>query len=310
VCTHYDADHINGILGILESQNFTFDEIWLPEILGSLSYTLSEDLFGILRRLREIGPDGMLIGKASELNAIDESSIIQENLLIKLSALDNILQGKIFPFACDNIAFNLTHASRNESSSKLPIKTMLTNMWAALGIVHSALSSSAYVRWFKYSKSLTNNTCGFGMYALNSTETGLTLYSPDVFLHYLYLTTINVESLVFKFACDQRPDILFCSDSNLSFTNTPIQIKDASVVTAPHHGSDSYNGAYNLIGGSNLIYVRSDESQKKRPGSGFLNQQNRYCTICRNKVPKQKIEISFAGTRHTISGGKCTCHLP
>lgn len=42
VCTHYDADHINGIIGILKSQKFTFKEIWLPEILGSIGYTLSK----------------------------------------------------------------------------------------------------------------------------------------------------------------------------------------------------------------------------------------------------------------------------
>ena len=34
ICTHYDADHINGILGILESNKYTFKELWLPEILG------------------------------------------------------------------------------------------------------------------------------------------------------------------------------------------------------------------------------------------------------------------------------------
>jgi len=44
ICTHYDADHVNGILSILRSQKFTFDEIWLPEILGSLSYTISVKL--------------------------------------------------------------------------------------------------------------------------------------------------------------------------------------------------------------------------------------------------------------------------
>jgi len=54
VCTHYDADHVNGIRGVLESGDYTFDEIWLPEILGSLAYTISEDLLGVLRKLRDI----------------------------------------------------------------------------------------------------------------------------------------------------------------------------------------------------------------------------------------------------------------
>jgi beta-lactamase superfamily II metal-dependent hydrolase len=83
VCTHYDADHINGIIGILESQDFTFDEIWLPEILGSLSYTLSEDLIGILRKLREIDSDGVSIRKSPESTSIDESSQISEDSPIR-----------------------------------------------------------------------------------------------------------------------------------------------------------------------------------------------------------------------------------
>ncbi len=307
VCTHYDADHINGILGIMESQDFTFDEIWLPEILGSLSYTLSEDLIGILRKLREIDPEGMLIRKEPESSTIEECTRIQEDSPIRLASLENILQAKYFPCAFEDVAFNLLHASRHESISTIPIQAMHTNMWAALGIVHSALSSGAYVRWFKYANSLTNIAYGFGMSALNSTETGLTRYSPGTFLHRLYLTTINAESLVFKFSCDQHPDILFCADSDLSFTTTPIDLKNNSVVTAPHHGSDSCNGAYNFINGSNLIYVRSDQRQRKRPGSGYLNQQNRYCTICRNKGPQQKVEISYTGSSSTVIGQKCTC---
>lgn len=304
VCTHYDADHISGILSILESQKYTFDEIWLPEILGSLSYTLSEDLISILRRLREIDSVDRLTRNAPESNTIEENTRIPEDSPIRLASLDNILQARYCPFAFEDVLFDLL---RHESSSTIPIQAMHTNMWAALGIVHSALSSGACVRWFKYRQSLTNRAYGFGMSALNSTETGLTRYSPDVFLYWLYLTTKNVESLVFKFSCDQHPDILFCADSNLSFTSTPINLKNNSVVTAPHHGSDSCNGAYNLINGSNLIYVRSDQSQSKRPGRGFLNQPNRYCTICRNRGPQKKVEISYTGSYPTVIGQKCMC---
>jgi hypothetical protein len=301
VCTHYDADHINGILGILESQDYTFGEIWLPEILGSLSYTLSEDLISILRRLREIDSVNRLTRNAPGSNTIEEDTRIPEDSPIRLASLDNMLQARYCPFAFEDAVL------RHESSSTIPIQAMHTNMRAALGIVHSALSSGACVRWFKYTNALTNIEYGFGMIALNSTETGLTRYSPDVFLCRLYLTTKNVESLVFKFSCDQHPDILFCADSDLSFTRTPINLKNDSVVTAPHHGSDSCNNAYNLINGSNLIYVRSDQSQRKRPGSGYLNQQDRYCTICRNRGPQQKVEISYTGSTPTVIGQKCMC---
>lgn len=309
VCTHYDADHINGILGILESQDYTFDEIWLPEILGSLSYTLSEDLFGILLRIRERGPDEIQSIKTLESNTFTINDRIQEDSPINLTNVDAIQQAKYFPYAFENFVSSLLYDSRLNGISALPIQAMFSNMRAALGIVHSAISSGAYVRWFKYNQSLINRVYGFGMSALNSIETGLTRYSPDVFLHCLYLTTINAESLVFKFSCDQHPDVLFCADSDFSFTRTPINLKDDSVVTAPHHGSDSCNNAYNLIDGSNLIYVRSDQSQSKRPGRGFLNQSNRFCTICKNKGPQQKVEVSFAGPNRTVPGRQCICHL-
>ena len=35
ICTHYDCDHINGIVGLLKN-GFDFDELWLPAIEGKI----------------------------------------------------------------------------------------------------------------------------------------------------------------------------------------------------------------------------------------------------------------------------------
>ena len=145
------------------------------------------------------------------------------------------------------------------------------------------------------------------MSAINSIETGVNRYSPDVFLAMLYLTTINIESLVFKFESGQHADVLFCADSDFSFTTTPIQLKSGSIVTAPHHGSESCRNAYGLIQGSNLVFIRSDKSQTSGPGPTFLGQPIRYCTICRNKGPKQKVEVRYVGNSPQVAGKKCTC---
>ncbi len=51
ICTHYDADHINGIIGILKSKKYSFDELWLPEILGSITYTLTSKTYEIVKYL-------------------------------------------------------------------------------------------------------------------------------------------------------------------------------------------------------------------------------------------------------------------
>ena len=309
VCTHYDADHIKGILGVLESQKYSFDEIWLPEVLGSLSYTISEDMMPILKRLRVLDSEGIenLICNAGnssksklQFSDSEDPPIKTANLELLKNCLALFMRSEPLMFyALDSLLY-----------SALPGQAMLANLNAAITIVSSSLSSGAYVRWFKYSRSLVNKPYGFGMSAMNSTEAAVTRYSPDVFLMKLYLTTINVESLVFKFSCEQHPDVLFCADSDLSFTGTPIHLKDDSVVTAPHHGSSTADAAYCLIEGSNLIYIRSDRSQTKRPGNGFLGQKRQnhcYCTICRNMGPKQKVEIVYTGNSPRVYGTKCKC---
>jgi hypothetical protein len=310
VCTHYDADHIKGLLGVLESQKYSFDEIWLPEVLGSLSYTISEDIMLILKRLRELDSKGIetLICKALNYSKPEPQFSNQEDSPIKTANLE-ILENNCLALFMRSEPLML-YALDSLLYSALPAQAMLANLNAAITMVSSSLSSGAYVRWFKYSQSLVDKPYGYGMSAMNSTETAVTRYSPDVFLSQLYLTTINIESLVFKFSCEQHPDVLFCADSDLSFTGTPIQLKDKSVVTAPHHGSSSADIAYCLIGGSDLIYIRSDRSQTKRPGNGFLGQrrQNRcYCTICRNMGPKQKVRIVNTGKALRIYGSQCKC---
>ena len=198
----------------------------------------------------------------------------------------------------------------------LPAQVMLANLASAIAVTSALVSSGVTVRWLKYSGSLTRHKYGFGMTALNSTETRMTCYSPDVFLQQLYLTAINVRSLVFKFSDGGHPEILFCADSNLSFTakTQPITLIANSLVTAPHHGAATCDEAYDCIAGSDLIYVRSDEGRAGNPGKdGFLKQANRYCTICRQgKTKRQKkkleVEVLYTGcVPPTVTGRRCEC---
>jgi len=309
VCTHYDADHIRGIVGILEPCEISFDEIWVPEVLGSMSYTVSEDLIGILQRLRNLEQDSIadLIRKAGDAPRSDASTSIAEDSPIKTANLDDLKNALVSSTVSEYLLWSALGLRLWPIASQLPVQLMLANLSAAITVVSASLSSGARVRWFKYLNRQTNGSCGFGMYSMNAIETAVTLYSPDVFLEKLYLTTINIESLVFKFSYPECPDILFCADSDLSFAMSPIQLKDESVVTAPHHGSGSCDHAYSLISGSGLIYVRSDRSQTTRPGTGFLLQANRYCTICRNMGPKQKVDVFYRGGLPTVTAKPCRC---
>lgn len=312
VCTHYDADHVNGIRGVLESGVYTFDEVWLPDILGSLAYTISENLLGVLCELRKIndGETSKLIIEQGMPSVPDPPPSADDPPInvMSLAAVKELLSwcgGFEFLALALVPVFPLPNCL--SVSPSVPLQPMLVNLAAAVSVTLSILSSGANIRWFRYSPSLTNQKCGFGMSALNSKQVAVTRFSPSAFLQALYLTTINVESLVFRFETDQHPDILFCADSDFSFTTAPIKLKDASVVTAPHHGSESCSNAYGLIQGSDLVYVRSDRSQTKRPGVTFKNQPRRYCTICRNHGPKQKVEIEYNGLIPTVFGKKCSC---
>lgn len=312
VCTHYDMDHVNGILGILESDEYTFDEIWLPEILGSLAYTISEKLIPILQKLRESDSEEIAntIIQGRNKREPETSSPITENPPIRIASLNALRHFWLDALYHNPFTLSLWRHMSHPIFFDVPIQAMLVNLSLAVSAVQFSLASGAHVRWFKYSASLTDNDCGFGMTAINSSETGVTRYSPDVFLNALYMATvsaINVEALVFKFGIADQPNVLFSSDSDFSFTARPISLRQASIVTAPHHGSETCSCAYRLFQGSNLIYVRSDKSQMRRPGQTFMNQANRYCTICRNKGPARKVVVRYKCNKPVVSRGKCIC---
>lgn len=248
VCTHYDADHVQGILGILESRKYTFREIWLPEVLGSLSYTISKNLVKILARLRELDREGAekLMKEAEASVKPETESEAPQEAHIRVADLEAVKTLSALAMYPDIFSMILIGHWDRTSLAAFPVTAMFANLSAAISTVSLALSSGAHIRWFKYSKSLTNKQFPLGMTPMNSTQTALTEYKPDVFLQQLYvtyITPINRDSLVFKFSHQRYPDILFCADSNFSFTTTQIQLKNNSIVTAPHHGASDCDAA-------------------------------------------------------------------
>ena len=78
------------------------------------------------------------------------------------------------------------------------------------------------------------------------------------------------------------------------------------LVTAPHHGSESNANAYRRfkkfkkeVGEDfDVNWIRSDGNYKDRPGPSYLDQEHRYCTICRGLIqPKQKQAVRFVTQR-------------
>ena len=310
ICTHYDADHINGIIGILKSQKYSFKELWLPEILGSIGYTLSKkigDLFDDLRNndfLIEVQHENkQLIFDQYDSKEINEESSFNNSFeKIDSGVLSNINKylfnwnDELFWYLND---FYPTSQDNLISSAK-SISSLIVN----------SLSSGAYIRWFKYQGREIHKTYGFNMYCENAIQTDITLFERKLLFSALYnisLSKINKYSLVYMHRKNEIPDILFTADSDLSFYNNQVTLNDNSIVTSPHHGSSANDMAYPKIAGVNLTFVRSDRSQISRPGKGYLNNKNRVCTICRNITQKQKVEFNYNGTLFTTRARACKC---
>ena len=47
IITHYDADHVNGLLNLIKSK-IKIDEIWLPDSFGRIHETLKEEKDNLL----------------------------------------------------------------------------------------------------------------------------------------------------------------------------------------------------------------------------------------------------------------------
>lgn len=308
ICTHYDADHINGIIGIIKSQKFTFTEIWLPEILGSIGYTISKKLSVILEAFRSNSFNDNFNSDDIEryfseyeikeiLNETKENNSFEE---IDNDMLNEFIEE--YEYLHHRWWYYPIHGDTEHK--------MMRNMYNISSLINYSLNSGAYIRWFSYQNKRTHISYGFNMFCENSLQTDITLYDEQLFSKILYLTTlseINKKSLVFMYENDTNLNILFTADSNLDFYSAPITLKDNSVITAPHHGSSSNNNAYSKINGKDLIFVRSDQSQIKRPGIQYLSQKNRYCTICKNKTPKQKVELTQTGSKFKTNARACIC---
>jgi len=319
ICTHYDADHINGLLGILQSGKYSFSELWLPEIFGSLTYTISCKIEPILKYWREhqydldksIYDHSELVDEEYREDNISEYIDKEYKSDFKTNRYEDInlrVLNEFIKYSNQNLLYWPNYIPKfhiHPSSLNMKLNSSLIKICS---FISSSIASGSHIRWFKYQDWNTKHKCPNSFIAENSIQTDITLYSPKIFLKMLYLTAINKESLVFRYNDPDNTNVLFTADSDLHFFKSPINLKKYSIVTAPHHGADTNNAAYAKISGKELIYIRSDRHQEDRPGEGYLMQAKRYCTVCKTNGPKQKISINYTyGTPPKIVGKSCIC---
>ncbi len=308
VCTHYDADHINGIIGILKSKKFTFTEIWLPEIIGSIGNTISKNLFQLIEYLNENGLNDVFYSNGDSQYSYDVLEIEEQSKKnnsikkIKTVILKNFINYMKYIFHRRGLHNDYEYSNKFEK--------MMDNMLSYAYLINSSINTGAKIRWFKFQNKLIHNNYGYKLYSENALETGTSIYDEKLFFNLLHMTTlskINQHSLVFKFDDAQYPNILYTADSDLNFTSTPITLVDNSIVTAPHHGSDANDIAYSKISGNNLTFVRSESFKVKRLSKEYKKQTKRFCTVCRNKTAKQKVELNLNNNVFQTIADDCVC---
>jgi hypothetical protein len=305
ICTHYDADHYNGVMGIIKSNQFTIKEVWLPEIIGNIGYTLKKDIHLALEAFRHL-PE---FQRNDNINLLaDEYSRGNENIESEEDFEDTMLRPIDLPYT---ELYELGLQMRNMSMDN---QKMFQNFYNIPRLITAFYSSGSFIRWFKYRNGdalsrIINNI--IELYGVNCDEVALTRSTTaNSLLKLLYLTTINRYSLNFIFERDDYPHILFTADSDISYRSTAFCLKKNSIVTTPHHGATSADPAYGKITGEDLIFVRSDRSQLVRPSTTYVRLPYRkYCTICRNRTIKNEVTLIYdatTGNFNTVSN-LCIC---
>lgn len=256
ICSHYDADHLNGIIGIAKSSIIHFNEIWLPDIFGDIALTISknENIFHRIIKNDDIFSEIKNEISISNYIDIEKPCIDYKNITSNSYESFGI---EHLEYICDRLQL---HCCFRPFKSYLTLKIIKK----IVKLIIVSIKSGAHIRWLKYVNKYHNNKIAhhYDLFALNSYETTIMQYNESQLLNALFcLTSINKESLVFLYNYNNLPNILFTSESDFKFMNNkPIQLNDFSIVTAPHHGSQENSNVYQLITGKDLIYVRCDKS--------------------------------------------------
>jgi ribonuclease BN (tRNA processing enzyme) len=327
IITHYDSDHVNGLLALLNS-SVVIKQVWLPEIFGKIEKTLHERKNNLLKSIvfsdnsniqGEIAlwlnePEKIILYDFTD-QEFDQANDTGENRYKKNIKWHSELIRKgdyFFEREDETIGFSILKFSKRIFNvlyiKKKHIKTIDE-------IVSKCKEKNIKVRWLKYNKEYNPIQVdkSIELFALNSQENlNIKAFIDDNDI-ILQLTPINRESLVFKFETDGKPNVLFSADSGFEFLSKKklIGLQDNSIVTAAHHGSkDNLNvKTYKLVDGKDLIYIRSDNQNKVRPCDDYIKLNKKYCTVCNTATPPQnkKVELEFINGAWLTNNNECKC---
>lgn len=317
ICSHNDADHALGIIGLFES-SIPIKEVWLPgrwkDIIidiGSNKNWVEEVLLDALKTKPED-----LDRLDEEVEEIDRSSSEDETNNEKNPEIDDSFDD-ILEEICESEEYFYPIGHPRYPGGYFGSQVFVDMIAASnriLTIAKLAYASGTKIRWFDFKEfEKTHRPRGGEKFLLPLNSVELTrkrkIKSKLKLFKKLYLSVSNKESLVFCSQVKGEPSVLFTADSNLHSVVIPTLANTKEMLaTSPHHGSYSNSNVYKLFNKTSPIWVRSDMKAKKRPCREYIGQSLKYCTIC-NHYTKPQVEIEFfgSGAIWTSTNNPCSC---
>lgn len=319
ICTHNDADHAKGIIGLLENWTGNIKEVWVPAKWSYKLQQLFDDPLNFVEELArevvDLPPEYETLSdininelqiehdNANEENVFNLESILDENTLnIDISELrvhNEYLFWRYFRFDSAHLSLFIDAIEAADRIKKI------------IDIAYRQRGCN--LRFFEFGPQVSGGIKDV-LEPVNSKEILKLCTHTISILQYLALSTNNEESLVFiAKETDDNPAVLFTADSDLNFSLSNIgSINNPPIITTPHHGSYKNYNAYiainNQLTNIHPIWVRSDCKSKTRPCADYKKQQLRECTLCNTNLNQKKaVFIHSIKNKWKFSKNKCTC---
>lgn len=346
VCTHADADHAEGIVGLLENGTAHVQDVWLPgrwtDRLADLCLKPEDFLHELFNQIRRDPHDilettGSLTdaahAKVPASNPTDDPKTAGLGDSVSLEQLTDALEQ--LPTSIVDVLDGVAHSPwlwpwpwllngpfDTDAQSRIWVEAVQTAE-RIRSVARAAHHRGARIRWFDFDEFTQAGQPSGGepfLRPLNSVELTTHFVARKLgALDFLRLSVANQESLVFL-AEEAETDsaVLFSADSDLACLQAgAIPASRTVAVTAPHHGSDANSAAYDRVDaalpGAGVVWVRSDGNYRKRPCPRFLQERgiaNRECacTLCRSSgQPKRAVRLDDTRNGWARRSGTSSC---
>lgn len=317
ICSHNDADHAKGLIGLLEDPSISISEVWLPGrwldgIQAIHAMGKKEFISEVLENSTDSGADS-LEEYSAQISGDEKAAFGEDNDIKVDDVILNALEDIDEEFQIQLGAQIFHHYLFHLFSSRL----FMESIEAAdriLKIASLAHRRGCKIRWFDFRTFQRTSSTGGGedwLRPLNSVECVRVKRARFKALEWIALTVSNRESLAFASTSQTgEPSVVFSADSDLQKVAFP-NLQN-TLVTAPHHGAAANSNVYSLPNLNASVWVRSDFRTAKRPCSAYRStQQVKFCTRC-NCIPtfEQCVVLECSKNIWTPIAGTTPCLCP